>query len=118
MSRSATSTPRGRRSHRSPAGSTPAPPKPSTSSWAKTSPGFGSLLSSATAREDKALRQLQELAHWLEDRHPGAASSLREGMEETLTVNRLGIPPALTKTLFSTNPVESMLSVAATPPET
>lgn len=63
---------------------------------------------------DKALAQLQQLAHFLEDRHPGAASSLREGMEETLTITKLGIPPGLTKTLFSTNTVESMISVGRT----
>lgn len=63
---------------------------------------------------DKALSQLQHLAHFLEERYPGAAASLREGMEETLTITRLGIPPGLTKTLFSTNPVESMISVGRT----
>lgn len=35
-------------------------------------------------------------------------------MDETLTIMRLGIPPGLTKTLFSTNPVESMISVGRT----
>lgn len=63
---------------------------------------------------EKALSQLQHLAHWLEERHPGAAESLREGMDETLTIMRLGIPPGLAKTLFSTNPVESMISVGRT----
>ena len=41
--------------------------------------------------------------------HPGAGSSLREGMEETLTVTRLGIPGKLKRTLESTNPCESMI---------
>jgi hypothetical protein len=39
---------------------------------------------------------------------PGAAASLREGLEDTLTVNRLGITDALLKTPDSTNPVESI----------
>lgn len=63
---------------------------------------------------DKALRELQALARWLEDRHPGAAASLREGMEETLTITKLGVPPRLAKTMFSTNIIESAISVART----
>ena len=40
---------------------------------------------------------------------PGAAASLREGMEETLTLTRLGIRGSLKRTLESTNPCESMI---------
>ena len=36
---------------------------------------------------------------------------MREGLAETLTVTRLGVPDKLAKTLRTTNPVESMLSV-------
>jgi putative transposase len=43
--------------------------------------------------------------------HPGAAASLREGLDETLTVLRLGVPPTLARTLRSTNSIESMISV-------
>src|SRR5207253_11464770 len=43
--------------------------------------------------------------------HPGAAASLREGMEETLTVLRLGVPPTLARTLRSTNCIESMIEI-------
>jgi putative transposase len=43
--------------------------------------------------------------------HPGAAASLREGLDETLTVLRLGVPPTLARTLRSTNCIESMISV-------
>jgi hypothetical protein len=46
----------------------------------------------------------------LDHAHPGAAASLREGMEETLTVIRLGITGKLKHTLQSTNPIESMIS--------
>ncbi len=46
--------------------------------------------------------QLQALAGELERSHPGAAASLREGLEETLTVTRLGVRGALKKTLQST----------------
>ena len=57
----------------------------------------------------KALDQLKRLAIELEHEHPGAAASLREGMEETLTVTRLGITGKLKRTLQSTNPRESMI---------
>jgi len=59
---------------------------------------------------DIALDQLNTLALELDKPHPGAASSLREGMEETLTVTRLGITGKLKRTLQSTNPCESMIS--------
>ncbi len=49
------------------------------------------------------------LAQELERSHPGAAGSLREGLEETLTVTRLGIRTSLKRTLESTNPCESMI---------
>jgi transposase-like protein len=55
--------------------------------------------------------QLLALAHELDKTHPGAAASLREGLGETLTVIRLDVPPTLARTLRSTNPVESMLSI-------
>ena len=48
------------------------------------------------------LRQLDRLARSLAREHPGAAASLREGLEETLTVLRLGIEGALLRTLRST----------------
>ena len=47
--------------------------------------------------------QLEALARELEHTHPGAAGSLREGMAETLTVLRLGVPPTLARTMRSTN---------------
>jgi transposase-like protein len=59
---------------------------------------------------DRALEQLTALALELELAHPGAAASLREGLEETLTVTRLGISGKLRLTLQSTNPCESMIS--------
>ena len=58
---------------------------------------------------DRALEQLKRLATELEHTHPGAAGSLREGMQETLTVIKLGIKGKLRRTLESTNPCESMI---------
>ncbi len=60
---------------------------------------------------DKAERDLKALATRLDKRHPGAAASVREGLAETLTVTRLGVPDKLAKTLRTTNPVESMLAI-------
>jgi putative transposase len=57
-----------------------------------------------------ALEQLNTLALELDHAHPGAAASLREGLEETLTVTRLRITGKLKLTLQSTNPCESMIS--------
>jgi hypothetical protein len=59
----------------------------------------------------KAESLLTELAAELGKTHPGAAASLREGMAETLTILCLGVPPALARTLHSTNPIESMIEI-------
>jgi putative transposase len=59
----------------------------------------------------KAEGMLTELAAELDKTHPGAAASLREGMAETLTILRLGVPPTLARTLRSTNPIESMIEI-------
>ena len=55
-----------------------------------------------------ARKQLQRLAASLNAKHPGAAASLREGLEETLTVQALGITGALYRTLRTTNPIENL----------
>jgi putative transposase len=60
------------------------------------------------------LRSARELARRLQARHPGAAASLTEGLEEMFTVRRLGVSDRLARTLTSTNPVESMISIART----
>ncbi|HUT90039.1 MAG TPA: transposase, partial [Thermoguttaceae bacterium] len=52
---------------------------------------------------DQALKGLKTTARWLERLNPDAAASLREGMEETLTVVRLGVPELLRRTLATTN---------------
>jgi putative transposase len=73
-------------------------------------------LAEAWALEDAAAaeRRLRELARALEAKRPGAAGSLREGLAETLTITHLGlsIESALARTLRSTNPAESMLSIS------
>ncbi|MEN3267198.1 MAG: putative transposase [Pseudonocardia sp.] len=58
--------------------------------------------------------ELRALAAELDRTHPGAAASLREGMAETLTVLRLGVPPTVARTLRSTNAIESMICICRT----
>jgi transposase-like protein len=65
----------------------------------------------ATADPDQAQHELEALAASLARKRPGAAASLREGLAETLTVNRLGVGGKLLQTLESTNPVESMIEI-------
>lgn len=60
---------------------------------------------------EKAKGGLDLLAKELELRYPKAADSLREGLEETLTVHRLRIPGLLRETLSNTNAMESANSV-------
>jgi putative transposase len=69
-------------------------------------------LRAAYGLSDAALaqRELEALARHLDTVHPGAAASLREGLSDTLTVQRLQLGPALTRILRSTNPIESMIS--------
>ena len=54
-----------------------------------------------------AQEELQRVVQWLEDISEAAANSLREGLEETLTVHRLAVTGALRRTLQTTNPIES-----------
>jgi putative transposase len=58
-----------------------------------------------------AQADLEALARELDRSHPGAAASLREGLTETLTIIRLGVPPTLARTLRSTNSIESMIAI-------
>jgi len=59
-----------------------------------------------------AQAELEGLARSLERGHPGAAASLREGLAETLTITRLGVPPTLARTLRSTNTIVIWRGVA------
>jgi transposase-like protein len=58
----------------------------------------------AKAELEKIFRQLERI-------NPSAARSLEEGLEETLTVHRLGVGRLLRQTLASTNPIESCFSI-------
>jgi putative transposase len=77
--------------------------------------GVNRALRQAYEAKDPALarRQLQRLAASLQAQHPGAAASLREGLEETLTAQELGLTGALYRTLRTTNPIENLNGLVA-----
>ena len=58
-----------------------------------------------------AKKMLQEFERWLRGINESAADSLLEALEEVLTLHRLKVPALLRKSLHSTNPIESMLSM-------
>ena len=60
------------------------------------------------ASPDEALAALKSLQHELEDRNQSAAGSLAEGLDETLTLHRLGVYGVLGRSLKTTNGLESI----------
>ena len=60
----------------------------------------------------EARKQLYKVHDWLASINQAAARSLDEGFEETLTVNRLGLPEQLSRLFSSTNIIESCFSLA------
>ena len=75
----------------------------------------GWRLHAAWAKKDPkaAQKDLRQTAKWLEASWPMAAASLLEGLEETLTVQRLNLPYALSRILSNTNLIENCFSQAA-----
>jgi putative transposase len=61
---------------------------------------------------EEGIAKLKQQAQWLEREYPDAAASLREGLEELFTINRLGLSPALRRALGSTNIIENPNSAA------
>lgn len=57
--------------------------------------------------QEEGMKRLETLASWFHQQHPGAAASLREGLSELFTINRLGLPPSLRRSLGTTNIIES-----------
>jgi transposase-like protein len=76
-------------------------------------PELGRRLSEAYQETDYATAKasLEATARWLDRVNADAGASLREGLDETLTVVRPGVHGALRRTLATTNPIESALSV-------
>ena len=58
---------------------------------------------------EKAERLLRNLARRLQQQAPGVAASILEGLDEMLTVNRLGLPAKLRRSLACTNSIENMM---------
>jgi len=58
---------------------------------------------------DKAERLLRNLARRLDHEAPGVAASILEGLDEMLTVNRLGLSAKLRRSLACTNSIENMM---------
>ena len=55
----------------------------------------------------EGLVKLDQYADWLAADHPGAAASLREGIDEMFTVNQLDLPGSLRRCLSSTNLIDA-----------
>ena len=55
----------------------------------------------------EGMGKLEQQARWLEKEYPSAAGSLREGLAETFTINRIGLPKELRRCLSTTNVIES-----------
>lgn len=60
---------------------------------------------------EDAYQMLIDMEKWLRSINESAADSLKEAIEEILTVYKLKVPGLLRKTLHSTNPIESMFSM-------
>ena len=73
-------------------------------------------LAAAFAHTDpvKGLKACRDLARQLESKHPDAAGSLREGLEDMFTVAGLGVTGRLRQSLTNTNCIESMISITRT----
>jgi putative transposase len=61
---------------------------------------------------ERATRLLGNLARRLQDEHPGASKSLEEGLDETLTVMRFGLPERLERFFSTTNAIENLIGTA------
>lgn len=76
----------------------------------KLHPSVGKTLRDAYRSKSKttAKRRLLQLATQLSADHPDAASSLKEGLDETLSLKGVGLPDWLERTLSSTNSIENV----------
>jgi transposase-like protein len=63
----------------------------------------------AASDAERAHKMLTNLVRRLRDDHPGAASSLEEGLDETLSVKRLRLPKKLERQLSTTNAIENLM---------
>lgn len=62
------------------------------------------------AKYKDAKGELERMEKWLKEINPSAANSLREGMEEILTLHKLQVPEELRRVLTTTNGIENLFS--------
>ena len=62
----------------------------------------------------QGMQKIRQQAKWLQAEHADAAASLLEGLEETFTVNKLGLPPSLMRCLCTTNIIENPNGIVRT----
>jgi transposase-like protein len=74
---------------------------------------IGEMMETAYRCRDpkRAMDMLKKIARQLEQKHPSAAASLREGLEETLTIKSFQLPEELERILSTTNAIENLNSV-------
>lgn len=74
-------------------------------------PSVAQVLRDAYGSRDaaRATKMLTNLARRLRVEHPSAAASIEEGLDETLTVMRLGLPKKLERQLSTTNAIENLM---------
>lgn len=65
------------------------------------------MMAAYKLKPKEGMAKMKTQADWLQREHPDAAASLREGLQETFTVNALGLPPSLTRCLCTTNIIEN-----------
>lgn len=63
----------------------------------------------AASDGDRAHTMLKNLVRRLREKHPGAASSLEEGLDDTISVKRLRLPKKLERQLSTTNAIENLI---------
>lgn len=73
-------------------------------------PSVGKMMRDAYRSTSQAMakRRLLQLVAHLSDDHPDAAASLREGLDETITLKDMKLPVGLEQTLSTTNPIENL----------
>lgn len=64
------------------------------------------MMATCKLEREQGMAKMNKQAEWLEREHPDAAS-LREGLHETFTINAVGLPPSLMRSLCSTNIIEN-----------
>jgi hypothetical protein len=60
----------------------------------------------------EGMARLKRRADWLETHYPETAAGLRQGLEETFTINRLELSPTLRRGLGTANIIESLMPCA------